>query len=223
MHAHRQSQFAASNTNTRTPRCVKTNTEYLPQFGLFFAQQRQAGHDIIVGRHSEFLHADFHGVVCAEKFKTKFFAGAIFDAITRQRTQPPSHGPRVPSTRSVARMVPPLKRKESVKRQSFMVKRKSLKIEDPEHFTISQLKQTLRAASVSEHDIAMCIERSQLNTLYKERLDVEFKACVAVQRHWRMVLEWRQVGKMHTHSHTHTHARTHNTHTHTLPDHKHPT
>ena len=100
-----------------------------------------------------------------------------------------------------------------------MVKRKSLKIEDPEHFTISQLKQTLRAASVSEHDIAMCIERSQLNTLYKERLDVEFKACVAVQRHWRMVLEWRQVGKMHTHTHTHTH----NTHIHTLPDHKHPT
>ena len=72
-------------------------------------------------------------------------------------------------------------------------RRETLKIEDPEHMTIAQLKATLRAANVSEHDIGLCIERSQLNTLYKERLDTEFKACVAVQRHWRRVLDYRRV------------------------------
>jgi len=91
-------------------------------------------------------------------------------------------------------MVPPLKRKESVKRMSFMQRRKeTLKIEDPEQMTIAQLKATLRAASVSEHDIALCIERSQLNTLYKERLDKEFNACVVVQRHWRLLVDSRKV------------------------------
>ena len=72
-------------------------------------------------------------------------------------------------------------------------RRETLKIEDPEHMTIAQLKATLRAANVSEHDIGLCIERSQLNTLYKERLDTEFKACVKVQRHWRLVLDYRRV------------------------------
>ena len=91
-------------------------------------------------------------------------------------------------------MVPPLRRKPSMKTSSFIEKRKAvLKVEDPEHFTIAQLKATLRAANVSEHDISLCIERSQLNTLYKERLDTEFKACVVVQRHWRRVLDSRRV------------------------------
>ena len=46
-------------------------------------------------------------------------------------------------------MVPPLKRAASVKRQSFMIKRKeSLKIEEPEHLTIAQLKATLRAGTI---------------------------------------------------------------------------
>jgi hypothetical protein len=90
-------------------------------------------------------------------------------------------------------MVPPLRRRPSTKTSSFIEKRKAvLKVEDPEHFTIAQLKATLRAANVSEHDISLCIERSQLNTLYKERLDTEFKACVVVQRHWRRVLDSRR-------------------------------
>ena len=74
-----------------------------------------------------------------------------------------------------------------------MLKRKEqLKIEDPEHLTIAQLKAELRLAKVSEHDISLCIERSQLNTLYRERLDLEFKACVVVQRHWRKVQDYRK-------------------------------
>jgi hypothetical protein len=90
-------------------------------------------------------------------------------------------------------MVPPLKRAPSVKRQSFFKRRESFKIDDPERLTVAQLKATLRAANVSEHDIALCIERSQLNTLYKERLDKEFNACVSVQRKWRAVQDYRKV------------------------------
>jgi hypothetical protein len=91
-------------------------------------------------------------------------------------------------------MVPPLKRNASTKQSSFLQKRKErLKLEDPEHFTIAQLKAMLRAANVSERDISLCIERSQLDTLYKERLDEEFRAVVKVQRHWRKLQDYRKV------------------------------
>ena len=67
-----------------------------------------------------------------------------------------------------------------------------LRVDEPEHMTIAQLKLKLREARVSERDIALCIERSQLNTLYMERLDTEFKSAVLVQRHWRSLQEWRK-------------------------------
>ena len=95
-------------------------------------------------------------------------------------------------------MVPPIKRQPSMKRNSFMLQRQqTFKLAEPEQFTIAQLKATLRAADVSEHDISLCIERSQLNTLYKEKLDKKFNACVSVQRHWRQVLEYRKVLTFH--------------------------
>jgi hypothetical protein len=48
-------------------------------------------------------------------------------------------------------MVPPIKRNASTKQASFLQKRKErLKLEDPEHFTIAQLKAMLRAANVSK-------------------------------------------------------------------------